>query len=124
MDTKTLATMLLVGRIITVVVILLVIYRQIKIARSRPDPSLRAGRVVLMSMSIVALLSNVVPVLIDIGVILGEIPRAKPTYYGIAYGLSSNLSTMFLSFGVLALYIIAEKLLKKTLVENINKEKK
>jgi hypothetical protein len=112
MDAKTLAVYLLIGRILSLIVIGIVLRKQVEIFRGRPDPELRQGRIVMMFFAMVLLLGNFIPVVIDIAVIHGDVTRANPSPAGIAYAFSSNLVSLFSSCALLALYIIAEKLLK------------
>lgn len=113
MEAKTLAIYLLVGRIASLVVLGLILHRQIKIFRTRPDPELRNGRILMMVYAIGLILFNVIPILIDLGVIFADIPRNRPSGYGILYALDSNLGMLFASSALLTLYIIAEKIFEK-----------
>lgn len=113
MDTKTLATILLVGHIIAVVVILMVLHRQMKIIRSRPDPELHAGRMVLLFLALGALIGNFVPITIDILVLVGEVQRNNPQPVGILYATSNVFTLVWEAIAILALYLVAEKLLSK-----------
>lgn len=110
MDVKTLAAMLLFGHVLALIVITLVLLRQVRILRSRPDPELQTGRMVLLALAIVIGLGNIIPIAIDTAVLLGEIPRAKPNLFGILYALSNVLTLTFSASAVLALYMIAERL--------------
>lgn len=108
MGTKTLALILLGGHVVVVVLTLLVVIRQIKIFRQRPDATLRVGRIVMSIFTGGVLLGNVVPILVEICFLSGvQLPR----YAGLAYALSNVLTMIVLTGAVLALYVIAEKLL-------------
>ncbi|HJQ08007.1 MAG TPA: hypothetical protein VJ836_00835 [Candidatus Saccharimonadales bacterium] len=113
MDVKTLALLLLIGRVLSLVALVVVLRKQIRIFRSKPDPKLRAGRIVMLSFVLIILAGNLVPIGLDIAVLMDEIKRNTPSIAGIAYALSSNLNSLFLSYALLALYIIAEKLVTK-----------
>ena len=113
MDTKTLAASLLVGHLMAVVLSLLVIFRQVRILRRRPDPALKSGRIVLFILAVVITLGNFIPIAVDVAVLVGEYGRAQPSAIGIAYALSNVLTLIAFAIALLALYIIADKLVNK-----------
>lgn len=92
---------------------LLVFYRQIKILRQRPDPTLRSGRAALFVLAAAILGANFIPMVIDILVIFGEIGRNRPSVVGVAYALSNVLTLVFSAGALYALYVIAERLVNK-----------
>lgn len=114
MDVKILAGVLFTGHVIALVVTVRVLMRQVVILRSRPDPELQTGRLVLFALAVVIGLGNIIPMAIDAAVILGEVPRAKPNLIGVLYALSNVLTLIFSASAVLALYMIAERLFSNT----------
>lgn len=113
MDAKLLAAILLTGHVVAVIVTVLVLIRQVKILRGRPDPELQTGRMVLLALAIVIGLGNFIPIAIDAAVILGGVYRPHPSLFGIAYALSNVFTLIFSASAVLALYIIADKLFRR-----------
>lgn len=113
MDSKTLAAILLIGHIAAVAVILLVLRRQIKILRSKPDPELRHGRMALLVLALGALFGNFIPITIDMLVLTGEVQRNAPQPVSILYATSNVLTLVWEAFAILALYVVAENLLSK-----------
>lgn len=107
MDTKALAVSLLVGHLIAVVLSLMVIFRQVKILRQRPDPALRAGRITLFVLAIGITLGNFIPIAADVCFLLGV---QLPAWIGIAYALSNVLTLIWSAVALLVLYIIAARL--------------
>ncbi len=112
MDAKFLAAVLLSGHVIALSVTLLVLGRQIKILRGKPNPELQTGRLVLLLLAVIIGLGNVIPITVDTAVILGGVIRAQPTVFGVLYALSNVLTLIFSASAVLALYVIADRLLK------------
>jgi len=112
MDAKTLAILLLLGHIVALMITVTVLGRQIKILRGRPDPELQTGRLILLALAVVIGLGNITPMAVDSTFILGDAARAQPSPIGIAYSLSNVLTLIFSSSAVLALYIIADKLVR------------
>lgn len=112
MNTKTLALILLTGHLMAVVLIARVLWRQLKIVRSRPDPQLRGGRIVLLVLALAGLCGNFIPLAVDILVLLNVVSRTKPNPVGVAYALSNVITLIVITGALLALYIIAERLLK------------
>lgn len=121
MGVKELATMLLTGHVIALIVTTLVLSRQVRILRSKPDPELQTGRLVLLALAIVIGLGNLIPMTIDAAVIVGVVPRTPPNAAGVLYALSNVLTLIFSASAVLALYIIADRLLRKLSGADYNK---
>lgn len=117
-DVKVLAATLLLGHVLALVVVVLVLSRQIKILRGKPDPTLQIGRLVLLALAVVIGLGNLVPIAIDAAVILGSVTRAKPSHLGVLYALSNVFTLILSASAVLALYVIAERLAKKLVVNS------
>jgi len=114
MGVKELAAILLLGHLTALGVTILILWRQIKIIRGRPDPALQEGRLVLLGLAIIIGLGNFIPIAIDTAVMLGAVARAKPTVFGTLYALSNVFTLIFSASAVLSLYVIAERLLAKT----------
>lgn len=114
MDTKTLAAILLMGHVIAVSVILLVLSMQIKILNGRPDRELHSGRMALLALALSMLFGNFIPIVVDILVLAGSVERNHPSPVGVMYALSNVITLILSATSVLALYIIARKLIKKT----------
>jgi len=115
MDTKMLAASLLVGHLIAVVLSLLVIFKQVRILRRRPDPTLKSGRVALFILAVAVTLGNFIPIAVDLAVLAGGYGRTEPSAIGIAYALSNVLTLISSAVALLILYIIAGRLADKGL---------
>lgn len=108
-----LAVSLLIGHLIAVVLSVMVIFRQVKILRQRPDPTLRAGRIALFVLAVVITLGNFIPIAVDLAVIFDQHGRSSPSAIGIAYALSNVLTLISSAVALLILYIIAGRLADK-----------
>lgn len=125
MDVNQLATCFLVGHLIAVTMTVWVLVRQVKIFREfrdRPDSTLQVGRIILLVLAIATCLGNLPPILIDSAVLAGLVPRARPTTFGIIYGLSNLLILTCQAAALLALYIIAEKVVAKARLQSLMQE--
>jgi hypothetical protein len=108
MDTKTIALILLFGRLVSVMFIVLVIYKQFKLLHVR-DVSMRDQRRNLLFLSLVLFLGNFIPIVIDSLTLLSEVSRSKPTTAGVAYGLSNCGTSILSSFSLWVIYRYAER---------------
>jgi len=114
MNAKLLALTLLVGHVIAVGLISRVLWRQLKILRTRPDPELREGRRVLFILALAGLCGNFVPIGTDVLVMANVVHRQSPSPVGILYALSNVITLIIVTGAVQALYVVAEKLLRKS----------
>lgn len=114
MSTKILALILLLGHVTAVALISRVLYRQLKILLTKPDPELREGRRVMFILALAGLLGNFVPISVDVLVLISIVQRHTPNPVGIAYALSNVITLIIISAAINTLYVVAEKLLRKT----------
>lgn len=114
MSAKQLALILLVGHITSVILIAIVMKKQHRILRGKPDAELRHARQILSSMALTVMIGNFVPITIDSLVVVSKVTRAHPTSVGIAYATSNVIILVLSAASVLALYVAAEKLAAAT----------
>jgi hypothetical protein len=114
MSTKVLALILLVGHLTSVGLISRVLWRQLKIMLTKPDPELREGRRVMLILALTGLSGNFVPITVDVLVLVSIVQRHPPNLVGVAYALSNVITLIIISSAINTLYIVAEKLLRKT----------
>lgn len=113
MSTKELAVILLLGHISSVVFIVMVLYRQLRILRGRPDSTLRIARIVLSTLAGTILVGNFIPITVDSLVLADVVVRNQPSAAGIVYATSNVVILVLSSASMLALYVIAEILARK-----------
>lgn len=113
MSARELAVVLLVGHVSSVILVSLVVRKQLRIFKGTPDKSLRAGRITLTALALTVLIGNFVPIIIDSLVLIGPVKRAHPSPVGVVYATSNVIILLLSAMCVLALYIVAERLLKK-----------
>lgn len=121
LDIQTIALILLIARVISVVFIISVLLQQIKLFGKPIDfeavpyltklqrKSVYRIRTVLFCLSVVILLGNLVPVVIDYITLFGD-SLGRPTSLrpiSIAYGFSNALTAMFSAIMIWTLYKLA-----------------
>lgn len=114
MSTKDLALILLVGHITSAILIAMVLKKQLRILRGRPDTTLRHARQILSGLALTVLIGNFVPLTIDSLVLMNKVSRNHPTPVGVAYATSNVIILVLSAASVLALYIAAERLVPTT----------
>ena len=112
MSVKILAGLLLIGELASVAFIGLVLARQLRISRLRVQDELQAFRRILVFLSATILISNFIPVVVDILTVFAAVPRSASTVniIGIVYGVSNTVSTLVSSVLIWLMYRMAAKL--------------
>lgn len=110
MSITVLALLLLVGRIISMTFNVLVLTRQWKLRRIPTHPRLMSIRRVLTALAVIIFIGNIYPFALDI--ITMAYPQIRTTqtvnFIGVAYTLDVNLTFMFASIFIWALYKLAD----------------
>lgn len=106
MDTRVIAALLLIGRLITVIFILIVLINQIKLLRNNIFPELKPVRKRLFAMNVVLLLGQFIPITIDA---LGIWGRGSFNLL-LAYVFSNNITAMIASIVTWDTYNLAAKI--------------
>ena len=110
LNIETLATILLLGRMVSVGFIIAVIVMQVRLFRLPVDPEVRTFRRVLFVLSFLILCSNFAPIAIDLLTIFTETNR--PAYVpaiSITYALSNSFTAALMSITLWTLYFIAQR---------------
>ena len=106
---QTLALILLLGRAISVTFITLVLRKQWRLLKLPVDKEVRTFRKVLFAISIIILVMNFVPIVIDTLTLFVDTGRpASVKTISVAYALSNSFTCALLSMFVWILYKIAE----------------
>jgi hypothetical protein len=113
MGVKTLAFILLAGRIVSLIFTGLVLYRQIRLSKLAAPSWLVSFRRVLLGLTLVIFIGNFIPMVIDILVLVDEVQRNSPNPVGVAYALDSNLTAVFASIAIWSLYKLAQKSIER-----------
>lgn len=79
MDIYTYAAILLFFRVVSIALIGIVIKRQLELFKLRIDPEITAYRKRLFYLSITIFVGNLIPALIDVFTLSGELVRSSPT---------------------------------------------
>lgn len=110
MNIQLLAFMLLIGRLISDFFILLVIRRQWKIRKIPTHPRLANLRRVLTLLAVLVFLGNIYPLLLDLYTLFYPGIRTSQVVnpVGVFYSLDNNLTFMFASILIWALYKLAD----------------
>lgn len=110
MDIKTVATGLLIGRLISFVFIVMVIWQQIKLFKRPAKRYVILSRRVLFIISIAAFLGTLVPIIIDTATIFDSVRRnSHPDRISVAYGISNCGTAVIMTLGLWLLYYFARK---------------
>lgn len=107
MSIQTLAAILLIGRLTSVVFILMVLKRQLALFHHPIDDHIRNFRVMLFALACVIFLGNMVPILIDTLTVFSDVTRNNPSSIGIAYAFSNNITSLVASIFIWLLYRMA-----------------
>jgi hypothetical protein len=110
MDIKTIAFILLIGRIISVAYIFLVLRQQWKLLRTSITPKLQPLRQRLFFLALVIFIGNLVPITIDLATLLTPLTRGNPSPLGITYAFSNCITAALSSFLLWELYRMAARL--------------
>lgn len=112
MDIKTIALILLLGRLISVTFMTLVVKRQRELMKLPIDPELVPFRKTLNRLSIAVLVGNIVPIIIDVFTIVAANSLERedsPSVIGVAYAFSNMLTSILAAFLIWTLYKQAAK---------------
>lgn len=110
MNIQVLATLLLIGRLISDFFIILVLKRQWLIRKIPTHPRLAKLRGVLSLLAIAVFIGNIYPLVLDIITIFhpGVRTSQNVNLVGVAYTLDANLTFMFGAILIWALYKLAD----------------
>lgn len=111
MDSQTLAGILLLGRIVAVFFIARVIHKQLKLFKFAVPTYINRFRKLLFCLSLVLLISNLAPIVIDVLAIQNEVQkmRGEPLLIGIIYACSNMVTSVISGLIVWMLYREAAK---------------
>lgn len=110
MDIQTLVVLLLLGRSISIMFILSVLNIQWRLLKRPIEPYIENFRKILFGLSLAILISNMIPVIIDIATLFTDIGRpAVVSFAGVIYSLSNSLTAAISSLLVWYLYYVATK---------------
>lgn len=106
MDIQLYATFLLVIRIASMALMGIVIYKQLQLFKLPIDREIRYYRIVFFVLAVGIFLGNVIPALIDIFTITGEIQRSTNTVntIGVLYSLDAAGTALLSSIMIYTLY--------------------
>lgn len=109
MDIRTIAIFLLVLRLISVVFMVLVIYKQLRLVRLPSTRYIRLTRVALLVLSIAIFLGNMIPIYVDWATAFAHLPRStdKVNSIGVIYALDNAFTAVMSSAALWAVYKLA-----------------
>lgn len=110
MDIQLLATLLLIGRLISEGFIIAVLRKQWRIRKSPIHPRLRNLRKVLTLLAVLVFLGNLYPLMLDFYTLIDSGVRTSQTVnlVGVFYSLDNNLTFMFASILIWTLYKLSD----------------
>ncbi len=110
MDIQLLASLLLIGRLISEGFIIAVLRKQWRIRNSPIHPRLRNLRKVLTLLAVLVFLGNLYPLLLDFYTLIDSGVRTSQTInlVGVFYSLDNNLTFMFASILIWTLYKLSD----------------
>lgn len=110
MNIQLLATLLLIGRLISDFFIILVLIRQWKIRKIATHPRLMSIRRVLFLLALLVFIGNIYPLLLDAITLFDPAVRTSQVVKvsGALYAVSTNLTFMFASILIWTLYKLAD----------------
>ena len=109
-ETQWISLLLLIGRVITVVFIIMVLRLQWKLIRQNMGPELQWYRKSLFALSAVSIAANFIPITIDVFGLLGKGSYALL----LAYVFSNNISAMVQAFTLWLIYHVAGNQAKRS----------
>lgn len=112
MDIKTVALILLLGRLVSVTFMLLVVRRQRSLTKEAKYKELAPMRRVLNRLSLAVLIGNIIPIIIDIMTIYAANSLERedsPSVIGVTYGFSNCITSAISAYLIWTLYKQAEK---------------
>ncbi len=110
MNIQLLAFLLLIGRVISDIFIIMVLRKQWRIRKIPTHPRLQNIRRVLTLLAILAFIGNIYPLLLDLYTLFYPGVRTSQVVnpVGVLYSLDNNLTFMFASILIWALYKISD----------------
>lgn len=110
MDIQVLASLLLIGRLVSETFIIFVLRRQWQIRKSKTHPRLMQMRRVLTLLAILVFIGNLYPLFLDLYTLFYPGIRTSSTVnlVGTIYSLDNNLTFMFASILIWTLYKLAD----------------
>lgn len=113
MDIRTIATLLLLGKIISLVFILLVLKKQWNIRKKTIHPTLRKYRTILFVLALVILIGTIIPIVVDLLTLLTNIDRENsPSIAGIIYAFSNDITFLIASILIWTLYKLSSAVIE------------
>lgn len=114
MSIQLLALLLLIGRIVSDFFIILVLRRQWKLRKTKTHPKLTAVRKVLGLLAILVFLGNIWPLVLDAFTLFypGIRSTQHVNFVGLTYSLDNNLTFMFASILIYALYRLSDTVIE------------
>lgn len=112
MDIKTVALILLLGRLVSVAFMVLVVKRQRTLSKLPVNPQLKPLRSTLGRLSIAVLVGNIIPILLDLSTIIAynSLEREdSPSIIGVSYAFSNCITSAISAYLIWTLYKQAEK---------------
>lgn len=111
MPIKTLALILLTGRIVAVLFNVLVVKRQLELFKLPVAPELEEARIILFALAVAALAFNIIPTSIDILTLTSSLARSSNVVnsIGILYSINACLASVVMAIFVWLLYRLAAR---------------
>lgn len=111
MDIKTIALLLLIGRLTAFVFMGLVLSKQLKLFKATLPDSLRRVQKVLFFIALVIFVGQFIPIMIDVLTIIDSLSqkRGSPSVVGVAYAFSNNITSILASLFIWLLYRLAAR---------------
>jgi hypothetical protein len=112
MDVKQAAIGLLILRIISCIALGWVIYKQVKYVRINQPPEEQRIRYGLLSLTLILMAGNIIPILVDVLTIVSALARStnRINAVGIAYTFNNASFAAVAGIAWVMFYILAEKL--------------
>jgi hypothetical protein len=102
MDIKTLALILLIGRLVAIILMTRVVLIQARLIRENNPKNIQTTRIELFMFAIAILLSNFIPVIIDWVAFTSGAGRSSANNPGVTYAMNnmiaSNIFALFFTF--------------------------
>jgi hypothetical protein len=111
MSTAQIASLLLIGRILSMYLMVSVIRRQWILFKIPIDKDLVKFRKILLLLSSAIVIGNLIPILIDLIAIVYSNSQyiARPNAISVIYAVSNNLTAVLSAFFIWALYKLADR---------------
>lgn len=112
MDIKTVALILLLGRLVSVAFMMLVVRRQRALSKIPVNPQLKPLRKTLNRLSLAVLVGNIIPIVLDASTIIAADSLKRedsPSVIGVSYAFSNCITSAISAYLIWTLYKQAEK---------------